>query len=82
LVRAAGVDCPVIAPHNLRVYLSGDGKMLLVRERAGVATDTDIAVRLPAGVQYEGLDQTAGENGYTRLHLRLEPWRSGWWKAG
>jgi hypothetical protein len=82
LVAAAGVDRPVLAPHNLRVYLSGDGKMLLVRERAGLATDTQIAVRLPAGVTYESLDQTLGDDGYARLHVQIEPWESRWWKAG
>ena len=48
LVAAAGVDRPVLAPHNLRVYVGGDGKMLLVRERAGLETNTQIAVRFPS----------------------------------
>ncbi|MBM3499633.1 MAG: hypothetical protein FJX74_13315 [Armatimonadetes bacterium] len=82
LVRVAGVDRPVLAPHNLRVYLSGDGKVLLVRERAGLPTDADIEVRLPEGVTYAGLGQTRGGDGYTKLHLRLDPWESAWWKAG
>jgi len=82
LVAAAGVDRPVLAPHNLRAYLSGDGKMLLVRERAGLATDEDVQVRVPAGVVYEGLNQAPGDDGYTRLHIRLDPWESEWWKAG
>ena len=81
LVLAAGVDRPVLAPHNLRVYVSGDRKMLLVRERAGLATDADIQVRMPATVRYEGLSQTRGDDGYTRLRIRLEPWESRWWKA-
>jgi hypothetical protein len=81
LVAAAGADRPVLAPRNLRVYLSGDGKMLLVRERAGLPTDAEIEVRLPATVRYEGLSQRPGGDGYGKLHIRLEPWESGWWKA-
>jgi hypothetical protein len=81
LVAAAGADRPILAPRNLRVYLSGDGKMLLVRERAGLPTDAEIEVRLPATVRYEGLSQRPGGDGYGKLHIRLEPWESGWWKA-
>jgi hypothetical protein len=82
LVRAAGIDRPVRAPHNLRVYLSGDRRMLLVRERAGLSTDADIEVKLPEGVAYDGLQQQAGGEGYTQLRIRLDAWESGWWKAG
>ncbi|MCX7597620.1 MAG: hypothetical protein N2512_01945, partial [Armatimonadetes bacterium] len=38
LAAAAAVDRPILAPHNLRVYVADDGKVLLVRERAGLAT--------------------------------------------
>jgi len=82
LASAAGVDRPILAPHNLRVYVSGDGRMLLVRERAGLATDADIQVRLPTTARYEGLSQNRGDDGYTTVRVRLEPWESRWWKAG
>ena len=81
LARAARVDRPVLAPHNLRVYLSGDGKLLLVRERAGLKTETEIGVRLPAGVTYPSLPSARGADGYTRLRVSLEPWEGKWWRA-
>lgn len=82
LVAAADVDRPVIAPHNLRVYVSGDGKMMLVRERAGLATDGEIGIRIPNGVTYRQLGQRRDNNGYAWLRVRLAPWESRWWKAG
>ncbi|MCX7597471.1 MAG: hypothetical protein N2512_01195, partial [Armatimonadetes bacterium] len=81
LAAAAAVDRPILAPHNLRVYVADDGKVLLVRERAGLATDAEVSVPLPAGVKYPGLPARRGSDGYTRLRLRLAPWESRWWKA-
>ena len=82
LASAARLDRPILAPHNLRVYLSGDGKMLLVRERAGLKTETEIGVRLPVGVRFPGLAAKRTPEGYTRLQVSLEPWEGKWWKAG
>lgn len=78
---AAGLDRPVLAPRNLRVYVADGGKMLLVRERAGLPTQADVALRLPSGIRYPGLAMRRGPDGYTRLHVRLAPWESRWWKA-
>jgi hypothetical protein len=81
LAAAAALDRPILAPHNLRVYLASGGEMLLVRERAGVPTDAEIALRLPAGVRYPGLPARRASDGYTRIRVRLDPWESRWWKA-
>jgi len=81
LARAAGVDRPILAPHNLRVYLATDGKTLLIRERAGLPTDAEVALRLPEGVQYPDLRMERGEDGYTRFQVQLAAWNGKWWKA-
>ena len=74
LLTLAGVDRPVLAPHNLRVYLSGDGKMLLVRERAGLATEAELAVRVPPDLEYDDVDVRRSDDGYTRFTASLDPW--------
>lgn len=81
MARAAHVERPVLAPHNLRVYVSDDGRMVLVRERQGVRTDAEVAVRLPEGVRYPGLPMRRTADGYARFRVRLEPWTGAWWKA-
>jgi len=80
LAQAAGVDRPIRAPHNLRVYVARGGKMLLIRERAGRKTDAEVGVRLPAGARYPGLILRRGPEGYTCFRVHLEPWEGKWWK--
>ena len=81
MMMAAGVERPVIAPYNLRVYLAEAGEMLLVRERAGLGGEYEIAVRVPEGVEYEGLELTRNGDGYARATVRLEAWEGKHWKA-
>jgi hypothetical protein len=81
LLQAAGVQRPVLAPHNLRVYPATDGRMILIRERAGIATDAEVAVKLPGRSDFAGLEQTRTEDGYTRFRVELKPWEGKWWKA-
>lgn len=81
LLARAGVARPVLAPYNLRVYLAERGEMLLVRERAGVATDAEVALRIPAGTAYAGLALHHGEDGYARTRIAMDAWDSRWWKA-
>jgi hypothetical protein len=82
LVAAAGVDRPILCSHNLRVYLSGDGRLLLIRERAGLQTDVEIALRLPAGISFPGLTLRRTADGYSRFEVSIAPWEGRWWKAG
>ncbi len=81
MAAAVRLDRPVLAPHNLRVAVSDDGRMILIRERQGLATDCEVAVRLPAGVEFEGLPVTRGADGYARFAVHLEAWGGVWWKA-
>lgn len=82
LAQAAALDRPVLAPPNLRVYVAEGARMLLVRERAGVGGEVEVALRAPAEIRYEGLDLgPADEAGYRRFRAHLEPWESRWWKA-
>lgn len=74
MLSAAGVDRPVLAPHNLRVCVSDGGACVLVRERAGLATEDEIAVRIPPGVRYPNVPMSRTGDGYARLRLRLQPW--------
>lgn len=81
LAQAARVDRPIRAPHNLRVYVAQGGKMILVRERAGLKTTADLAVRVPAGTRYQGLILRRSPGGYARFQVTLEPWEGKWFKA-
>jgi hypothetical protein len=81
LAKAAKLDRPILAPHNLRVYVSQGGQMILIRERAGLKTEAEVAVRVPQGIQYPGLTLRRGQDGYTRFRVTLEPWEGRWWKA-
>jgi hypothetical protein len=81
LVSAAGVDRPVQAPHNLRVYVAEGGTMVLVRERAGLATDADLGLRVPPGVEFPDLALTRGDDGYAHCRVSLKPWESRWFRA-
>jgi hypothetical protein len=81
LAREAGVERPVVAPHNLRVYVSAGARMVLVRERAGLATDTDIAFRAPAGVRYGDGEPRRDAEGRAVVHVTLSPWEGRWWTA-
>jgi hypothetical protein len=77
----AGLDRPVLAPHNLRVYVSGDGRMLLIRERAGIETQAEVSVRIPEGVTYRGLSRTRTPDGYAQFEVKLRPWEGRYWRA-
>ena len=56
LVTESGVPRPIVAPHNVRVYPSADGRTLLIRERYNMPTQAHIEVTLPEGVFYaEGI---------------------------
>ncbi len=81
LIAAAGVDRPVLAPHNLRVYVSDGGQMLLIRERAGTATDGEVAVRIPRHVRYDGLPFRRTDDGYLWLRVSLRPWEGQYFRA-
>ena len=81
LVAEADVDRPVLAPHNLRVYVSGDGRLVLVRERAGVPTDTEVAVRVPPDARYDEASTARGDDGYVRLRVSLRPWEGRHFRA-
>lgn len=81
LAAQTGIDRPILAPHNLRLHVSDGGEMILLRERAGIATDTEVAVRLPAEVSYPDLELGRGEDGYTRFRVSVRPWEGLWWKA-
>jgi hypothetical protein len=81
LAAEADVDRPVLAPHNLRVYVSGDGRLVLVRERAGVPTDAQVAVRIPTGIGYNEASITQGDDGYARLRVSLRPWEGRHFRA-
>jgi len=81
LLGMAGVDRPVIAPHNLRVYVADKGAMILIRERAGIKTEEEIAVRIPGNVSYPGLSLKRDGDGYARFRVTLLPWEGKWWKA-
>ncbi|NPV49434.1 MAG: hypothetical protein HPY69_21025 [Armatimonadetes bacterium] len=74
LLHAAAVPEPVQAPHNLRVYPSGDGRVILVRERAGLPFAGRIGVQLPPGVTYAGAEPPAAGDAYTRIPVSLGPW--------
>lgn len=74
LLHAARVPAPIQAPHNLRVYPSSDGKVILIRERAGLPFDGHIGVRLPPGATYTEAQRQADGDGYTRIPVSLEPW--------
>jgi len=82
LASAAGLTRPVLAPHNLRVYVAAGGKMILVRERAGLGAEFEIGVRAPETVSYPGVTLTRGEDGYARFRLAMKPWEGRWLKAG
>jgi hypothetical protein len=81
LAGIAGVDRPILAPHNLRVYLSEGGRMVLIRERAGLPTDAEVRLRLPREVRFADLQPARDGDGYARLHVALKPWEARWWKA-
>jgi hypothetical protein len=81
MVTTAGIERPIVAPANLRVHLSDDGRFLMARERQGLATDCTVAVRLPAGVAFPGLALQRGSDGYARFRLQLLPWTGAYWKA-
>lgn len=81
LLAAAKVDRPVLAPHNLRVYVSQGGELLLVRERAGIATEAKVAVRVPPGTRYDGLPLTRTDDGYAWLAVSLKPWEGRYFAA-
>ncbi len=72
VVDEAGIDRPIRAPHNIRVYPSANGRTLLIRERYCMPTDATIEVRLPEGVRYVGGERL--RNGRTRLQVHLEPY--------
>jgi len=57
------------------------GRMILIRERAGLKTEAEVAVRIPAGVRYPGLNLRRGKDGYTRFKVTLAPWEGRWWKV-
>ncbi len=81
MMRAAGIRRQVIAPENLRVYLAEVGERLGGRERAGIAGGFELAVMVPEGVEYEGLELTRNGDGYARATVRLEAWEGKHWKA-
>ena len=81
LAKMAGIDRPILAPHNLRVYVAEGGKMILIRERAGLKTDAEVGVRVPEGVSYPGLTLERKGDGYARFKVSLEAWDGKWWKA-
>ena len=72
VIAEAGVERPVRAPHNVRVYVSGDGRTVLVRERYCRPTEAVVEVRLPEGVQYAEGERLP--DGYTRFRLNLRPY--------
>jgi len=81
MLTMANVDRPILAPHNLRVYASETGEMLLIRERSGIGGTFELSLRLPDGVTYPGVDITRGPDGMAHLTVELEPWESRYWRA-
>jgi len=71
LVEAAGVTRPIRAPHNVRVAVSDDRSVILVRELFGRETTDLCTLALPAGAKYEGCELIPQAGGRTLLRAKL-----------
>lgn len=81
LASEAWVDRPVVAPHNVRVYLASRGEMILIRERAGIGGPVRIGLMRDEGRTYPGLELSRGEDGFVWFTVDLAPWEGKWYKA-
>jgi hypothetical protein len=82
LVEAAGVPRPVRAPHNVRIAVSDDRSVILVRELFGRETTDLCTLELPAGAKYEGCELIPRADGRTLLRAKLPPYGGLCFKRG
>ncbi len=75
-VDAGRIDRPVRAPHHVRVYVSDDADLVLVRERFGIATQVPCEIRLGRPGRFSGCRTERLPDGYTRFHAKLQPYAS------
>jgi len=74
LIEELGLPRPFRAPHHVRVYVSDEGTLILLKERFGLATDAPLEMRLPEGVRYEGCRLERLPDGFTRFRVHLPPY--------
>jgi len=74
LVEATHIPRPIRAPHNVRVAISDDQSVIMVRELYGIETTDLCTLKLPVGADYEGCELVRQQDGRTLVKARLAPY--------
>jgi len=74
LLDAVEIPRPVRAPHNVRVAVSDDRSVIMIRERFGIETTDLCTLKLPEGAVYKGCRLVPQDDGRMLIQAKLPPY--------